>query len=108
MKRFILILSFLFLFGLGAIAQKAKVFDVRNGGTTNTTIEYLDAASKQAVIDAFCAEGSYNGVDKDGNSITKQQFFHRELTAIISEKVRRNRHRIAESQKPPVDESDLP
>jgi len=108
MRRFIFTLLVIASFGLAAVAQKAKIFDVRNGGATSTTIEYPDAASKQAVIDAFCAEGSYNGVDKDGNPITKQQFFHRELTTIISEKVKRNRHRIAESQKPVVDESDLP
>lgn len=108
MRRFLFTFLILASFGLGAVAQKAKIFDVRNGGATSTTIEYPDAASKQAVIDAFCDLGSYSGVDKDGNPITKQQFFNRELTAIISEKVKRNRHRIAESQKPVVDESDLP
>lgn len=108
MRRFIFTLLVIVSFGLGAVAQKAKIFDVRNGGTTSTTIEYTDATSKQAVIDAFCDLGSYNGVDKDGSPITRQQFFHRELTAIISEKVKRNRQRIAESQKPVVDESDLP
>lgn len=108
MKQLVLILFFVCLLGFGVVAQKVKIFDVRNGGATSTIIEYPDAASKQAVIDAFCDLGSYSGVDKDGNPITKQQFFHRELTAIISEKVKRNRHRIAESQKPAVDESDLP
>ena len=108
MRRSIFTLLVVASFGLGAIAQKAKIFDVRNGGATSTVIEYPDAASKQAVIDAFCDLGSYNGTDKDGNPITKQQFFHRELTAIMAEKVKRNRHRIAEAQKPAVDESDLP
>ena len=108
MKRFVLILSFVCLLGFGVVAQKAKIFDVRNGGATSTIIEYPGAASKQAVIDAFCDLGSYNGVDKDGNPITKQQFFNRELTAIIRERVRQSRNRIAESQKPVVDESDLP
>ncbi len=95
MKRFLLLFCFISLFGLGVVAQKAKIFDVRNGGATSTTIEYPDATSKQTVVDAFCDLGSYNGVDKDGSLITKQQFFHRELTAIISAKVKQNRQRIA-------------
>lgn len=53
MRRFLFTFLILASFGFGVVAQKAKIFDVRNGGATSTTIEYPDAASKQAVIDAF-------------------------------------------------------
>lgn len=108
MKR--LFLFVLLLFAASAVAQApAKLFDVRNGGTTGTQIEYKDAAAKQAVIDAFCEVGSWsaNLRDAQGNPITKQQFFHRELTAMIRDRVRQGRAQTAQKAIV-VDESDLP
>jgi len=74
------------------LAQRpVKLFDVRNGGTTATTIEYRDATAKQQVIDAFAAARGYQDTIPDpanpgqviANPQTKQQFFNAALTQFL-------------------------
>lgn len=105
-----LAILFLLLFSVSVAAQApTKLFDVRNGGPTSTTIEYKDAASKQAVVDAFCELGSWTADLKDaqGNPVTRQQFFHRELQAIIRDRIRQARAQVAQKAVV-VNDRDLP
>lgn len=108
MKRVVLI-ALILLTGSAIAQAPTKLFDVRNGGATGTQIEYKDAAAKQAVIDAFAELGSWTPqtLGGDGQPITKQQFFHRELTALIRDRVRQARAQVAHKAVV-VDESDLP
>lgn len=116
MKRFLLLFCFISLFGLGVVAQKAKIFGVRNGNgvvdagvTVNhaTLIIYPDAPSKQIVIDALCATGNYDALP-EATRPSKQAFANNELQNLLNNKVIEYREKLAESQKPVVDKSDLP
>jgi hypothetical protein len=82
------------LLAVFAIAQKpTKLFDVRNGGTTATTIEFRDASAKQAVIDAFAVARGYQVTIADPqnagqlipNPQSKQQFFNAALTRFVND-----------------------
>lgn len=107
MKKMLLIL----LLCAAPLAAQAptKLFDVRNAGQTATTIEFKDAAAEDAVIDAFAAAGGWlpNLTNGNGQPVTKQQFFNRELSAFIRDRIVAAR-REAELKKVAVDESDLP
>lgn len=92
-----------------AAQAPAKLFDARSGGATSTVIEFRDADAKIAVIDAFASAGGWlpNLTNGNGQPISKQQFFNRELNAYIRERVIAAR-RDAELKKVAVDETDLP
>jgi len=105
-----LTILFVVLFSISVIAQApTRLFEVRNGGATTTSIEYKDAIAKQAVVDAFCEIGSWtsNLTDAQGRPVTKQQFFNQELQAIIRDRVRAARARTAQKAIV-IDDSDLP
>ncbi len=102
-----------------------KLFDIRNGGPTSTTIEYKDAASKSAVIDTFADLFNYTSKvpnpafdsTKPENPTTnpstidnpqsKQQFFNRHLTTYLRSHIQEARTR-AEQRKVTVPVDDLP
>ena len=93
-----------------------KKFDVRNGNAaaiatdtfpSATIIAYQNAAAKTEIIDALCDTGNYDALDP-ATRPSRQAFANREISLWLREKVKQNRHRIAEAQKPVVDESDLP
>lgn len=108
-----------------AAQAPTKLFDVRNGGATATTIEYKDAAGKATVIDAFCAAYGYaakvpnpafDGTKPEDpvsnpttidNPQSKQQFFNRHLTGYLRGIVENQRGEV-ERKKITVDTSDLP
>ena len=117
MKRTLLLIFSLFIFGVFATAQApTRLYDVRNGngivdnGTAQpqaTYIAYKDAAAKQAVIDAFCDVGNYDGLDP-ATRPTRQAFFNRELLAHVKDVVKQSRQRTIQRATPVVNESDLP
>lgn len=93
-----------------------KKFDVRNGNTaaiatdtfpSATIIAYQNAAAKTEIIDALCDTGNYEALDP-ATRPSRQAFANQEIKNWLRDKVKQNRQRIAESQKPVVDESDLP
>lgn len=112
-----LFFSVFFLLSITAVAQApAKLLEVRNGngivdaGVTQaqaTYIVYKDAAAKTALIDALCALGNYDALNP-ATRPSRQNFANQEIKNWLRDKVREHRQRIAESQKPVVDESDLP
>lgn len=74
-----------------------KKFDVRNG----------NAAAKTEIIDALCDTGNYDALNP-ATRPSRQAFANQEIKNWLRDKVKQNRQRIAEAQKPVVDESDLP
>lgn len=115
MKK-ILALSLVFLSITASAQAPAKLLDVRNGngiidaGVTQaqaTYIVYKDVAAKQDVIDALCDLGNYDALNP-ATRPGRQAFANQEIKNWLRDKVRQNRQRIAEAQKPVVDESDLP
>lgn len=116
MKKLLTITFILALAGSVAATQKTKIFGVRNGNgvvdngvTINhaTLISYPDAQSKQIVIDALCSTGNYDALP-EGTRPSKQAFANDELRNWLNAKVKEHRAKLAEAQKPVVDESDLP
>ena len=116
MKKLLTIALVLFLAGSAVATQKARIFGVRNGNgvvdagvTINhaTLIVYPDAPSKQIVIDALCDLGNYDALDP-ATRPSKQAFANDELKNWLNGKVTEHREKLAESQKPVVDKSDLP
>lgn len=112
------LLSFSLVFLSITVAAQAptKLLEVRNGngivdaGVTQaqaTYIVYKDAAAKTALIDALCALGNYDALDP-ATRPSRQNFANQEIKNWLRDKVREHRQRIAESQKPTVNESDLP
>ena len=110
MRIFILCFCCIFLCIAVGIAQTpTTLFDVRNGGPTSTVIEFKDNIAKQAVIDAVAETGSWSVTltDAQGQPITKQQFFHREIAAFLNQRVKAARYE-TERKKIVVKEDDLP
>jgi hypothetical protein len=94
----------------GAAQSPTRLFEVRSGGSTQTSIVFRDAAGKEVVIDAFARLGNYQDtIGGRPNPQTKEQFFNSELQQFIRDRVAAARHQIAaENAHKGVDESDLP
>lgn len=105
MKR-LFILCLLLAAPLAAQAP-TKLFDVRGSGATTTTIEYRDAAAKDAVIDALCDQGNYDALDP-ATRPTKQAFANREIQFWLREKVKASREKAEQKKIVTPDVSDLP
>lgn len=101
-----------------------KLFDVRNGNNATigtdtyvnaTIIGYQNGSGKQKVIDAFCKVGGYQDNIPDPsnpeqtipNPMSRQQFFNRELTQFIKDRIRHARS-VTAIEAIVVDETDLP
>lgn len=88
MKKTLTFAFLILIVGASTAQTPTKLFDVRNGNgavlsgvtyTDATLIPYKDAASKQAVIDAFCDRFGF----VPGGPQTKQQFFNAQVTNYI-------------------------
>lgn len=93
MKKLLFLIAFL-AFPLTAQVP-TRLFDVRNGNgivdganayAAATYIAYKDAASKNKIIDAFCAAYGYQTtIGGQPNPQSKQAFYNQQLTRFIKE-----------------------
>lgn len=121
MRKIICASAVLVTFSLFALAQKpVKLWDVRSGGATATTIEFRDASAKQSVIDAFATARGYqdtiadpqNAGQRIANPQSKQQFFNAALTQFVRDVYRQQAVKLAsETQTKAIEKTiddDLP